>query len=103
MHDPSMANAVATARIKGGEAAAKIRMLQGRRLKLDTAAGVVRFASGVIQDTLAGTIDADLAKVVLYGCGIQLRAVEQAKAADVERALAEVKALVAEARMRGRA
>jgi hypothetical protein len=98
MHDPAMAGAVATARVKGGQVAARLRLLQGKRLRLDTAAGVARFTSGVIQDTLAGTIEPDLAKVVLYGCSIQLKAAEMIEKSEVERRLAEVEKLLAQRR-----
>jgi hypothetical protein len=65
MHAPDQAEKVAAARVKGGTAAAKIRLLQGRRLKLDTPAALVRFTSGIVQDTLAGTVEVDVARTVL--------------------------------------
>lgn len=98
MHDPAMAGQVAAARVKGGSAAAKLRMLQGKRLRLDTAAGVARFTSGVIQDCLAGTVEIDMARVVLYGCGIQLKAVEMIEQADGRKLLEQVGELARQAR-----
>jgi hypothetical protein len=35
MHAPDMAEKVAAARIKGGSAAARLRLVQGKRLRLD--------------------------------------------------------------------
>ena len=101
-HDPSMASMVASARQRGGTAAAKLRMLQGRRLRLDSPSALVKFTGGLLQDALAGTVDIDTARTIGYLVSVQLKAIEQARAADVDQALAEVRTLVAEARMRGR-
>jgi hypothetical protein len=100
MHDPSMAAAVATARIKGGTMAAKVRMLEGKRLKLDSPTAVVKFTSSVVQDCLAGTIEVEVARTTLYGLGILLKAQEQARNSDIEAALQEVRALTEQARRR---
>ena len=67
--------------------ATKLRSLRGKRVKLDTAAGLVRFTAGVVQDALDGRLDADIARVVLYGVSIQRTLVETA---DHERRLAEL-------------
>jgi len=97
-----MASMVASARQRGGTAAAKLRMLQGRRLRLDSPSALVKFTGGLLQDALAGTVDIDTARTIGYLVSVQLKAIEQARAADVDQALAEVRTLVAEARMRGR-
>jgi len=97
-----MADAVAAARRRGGTAAARLRVLEGKRLRLDSPAAVVKFTSGVVQDCLAGTIEVEIARTTLYGIGILLKAQEQARASDIEAMLAEVRKLTAEARMRGR-
>ena len=99
-HDPAMAAMVKAAQLKGGTAAAKLRMLQGKRLRLDSPAAVVKFTSNVVQDCLAGTIEVEIARTTLYGIAILLKSIEQARASDVETALADVKRLVAEARRR---
>ena len=101
MHAPDMAEKIAAARMKGGSVAAKLRMLQGRRLRLDSPAALVKFTGGLLQDALAGTVDADIARTVLYGVSVQLKAVELTQRADVEQMLAEVRQLTAEARRRG--
>ena len=87
MHDPEKAAAVAAARARGGTVAAKLRVLQGKRLRLDTAAALVRFTADVVQDTLAGTVEPDVARTVLYGVSIQRQLVE---VADHERRLAKL-------------
>jgi len=80
--------------------AAKLRILEGKRLRLDSPAAEVKFTSNVVQDCLGGTVDVDVARTTLYGLGILLKAVEQARQSDVETMLAEVRQLVAEARRR---
>ena len=100
-HTPELADKVAAARRRGGTMAAKLRILEGKRLRLDSPAAVVKFTSSVVQDCLAGTVDVDVARTTFYGLGILLKAQEQARASDVETMLAEVKALTAEASRRG--
>jgi hypothetical protein len=100
MHAPDMAEKIAAARMKGGAAAAKLRVLQGKRLRLDSPAALVKFTGNLLQDALAGTVDPDTARTVLYGVSVQLKAVELSQRSDVEQALAEVRRLVDEARRR---
>jgi hypothetical protein len=87
MHDPEKAAAIAAARARGGTVAAKLRILQGKRARLDTAQALVKFTAGVVQDTLAGTVEPDVARAVLYGISIQKSLVE---VADLERQVAEL-------------
>jgi len=100
MHDPELADKVSAARVRGGTAAAKLRLLQGRRLRLDTPAALVRFTGGLLQDALAGTVDIDTARTIGYLVSVQLKAIEQARQSDVEQMLTEVRTLVAEAKRR---
>jgi hypothetical protein len=100
MHAPDLAEKVAAARARGGTMAAKVRLLEGRRLRLDSPAALVKFTGNLLQDALAGTVDPDTARTVLYGVSVQLKAVELTQRSDVDQALQEVKALVAEARRR---
>ena len=100
-HAEDLRAKVEAARRQGGTAAPKLRILTGRRLRLDSPAAVVRFTSGVIQDCLGGMVEVEVARTVLYGLSVQLKAIELAQRADVEQALAEVRLLVAEARRRG--
>jgi hypothetical protein len=87
MHDPEKAAAIAAARARGGTVAAKLRILQGKRARLDTAQALVKFTAGVVQDTLAGTVEPDVARAVLYGISIQKSLVE---VADLERQVADL-------------
>ena len=88
-HDPTRSADAQAARMKGATNAAKMRSLKGKRWKLDTAAGLVRFTSGLMQDTLAGTVEPDTARVVFYGVSIQRQLIEvaelEAKVAELER------------------
>ena len=97
-HDPSMAAMVKAAQIKGGTAAAKLRLLQGKRLRLDSPAALARFMSGLIQDVMAGTLDVDTAKVVVYAVSVQRQVVEHAEKAELEKRLVEVERLLAQRR-----
>jgi hypothetical protein len=81
-HDPRQAEAAARARAAGAAKGGRLRALRERRAKLDTAAALLRFNAGVIQDTLAGTLPPDVARAVLYGVSIQRQLVE---AGDLER------------------
>ena len=90
MHNPERAAAVAAARARGGTVAAKLRILQGKRERLDTPKALVRFVANVIQDALAGTVEPDVARVVLYGISIQRALIE---AADLEPLVRELEAL----------
>ena len=101
-HAPDMVEKIAAARMRGGTAAAKLRVLQGRRLRLDSPSALVKFTGGLLQDALAGTVDVDTARTIGYLVSVQLKAIEQARASDVDQALAEVRQRTAEARMRGR-
>ena len=98
-HDPTMAAMVNAARMKGGTAAAKLRLLQGRRLRLDTPAALAKFMSNVIQDVMAGTLDIDVAKVVVYAVSVQRQVVEYAEKAEIEKRLVEVERLLAQRRL----
>lgn len=92
MHDPTKAAAVAEARRRGGTVAMKLRVLQGKRDRLDTPKALVWFVSNVVQDTLAGTVQPDVARAVLYGVSIQRALIDasgtEARLAEVERLLA---------------
>jgi hypothetical protein len=97
MHDPEKAAAVAAARARGGTVAAKLRILQGKRERLDTPKALVKFVANVVQDTLAGSCEPDIARVVLYGISIQKALIETA---DLEQQVRELEALQAARRAR---
>jgi hypothetical protein len=89
-HDPELRDKVQAARRRGGTVAMKLRHLQGRRLRLDTAPALVRFTSHIVQDVVAGTLDPDVARTALYGVSIQRALIETA---DLQRQVAELEAL----------
>jgi hypothetical protein len=97
-HSPDLAETIRNARRRGGTAAAKIRMLQGRRLRLDTPAALVKFTADLCQDTLSGQVDPNVSRAVSYAIANQLKALELAEASEVRRLLAEVERLTRQAR-----
>jgi hypothetical protein len=102
-HHPDRQEIAAAARSNGAVKANKLRSLEGRRRKLDTPRAVVAFLSNLVYDVAEGRRDVEVAKVIAYTVNVQLKAIDSSRQSDVEQALQEVKALVAEARMRGRA
>jgi hypothetical protein len=91
VHDPDRRELAREARAKGARRANRLRSIRGKRAKLDTAVGLVRFTSGVIHDALEGELDKDLARVVLYGVSIQRQLVETG---ELEKRLAALEAAV---------
>jgi hypothetical protein len=59
---------------------------------LESAGSLSRFMSGLIQDVLDGTLDADRARAVVYAVSVQRQLVE---AHALERRVAAVEALLA--------
>ncbi len=92
-HTPELAAQVDAARRRGGTTAMRLRVLQGKRQKLDTPRALVKFVSDVAQDTLAGTIEPDVARAALYAVSIQRVLIE---AAGTESRLAAVERLLAQ-------
>jgi hypothetical protein len=89
VHDPELKDKVTAARRRGGSTAMKLKLLEGKRLKLDTPAALVRFNAGLIQDTLAATVDPGVSRAVSYAIANQLRLLETA---DLETRLAALEA-----------
>jgi hypothetical protein len=87
VHDAELAEQVEAARRRGGTMAAKLRVLQGKRQRLDTPRALVRFVSDLLQDTLAGSVDPKVANAVINGVNAQRALVEMS---DLERRLAEL-------------
>jgi len=87
VHDPRQAEAAARARAAGASKGGTLRALNGRRRRLDTAAALVTFTAAVVQDVLAGTVEPDVARAVLYGISIQRQLVE---VAELERKLTDL-------------
>ncbi len=94
-HDPERTQERQAARAKGSLRAGQMRKLRGKRARLDTVPGLVRFVAQVIQDALDGTIDVGAARMALYGASIQKQLLETS---DLERRIATL-----EQRLVGRA
>jgi hypothetical protein len=93
MHAPDMANKIAAARMRGGEAAAKLRLLQGRRLRLEHQGRLARFLSDLAEDTLAGSVSPDVCRAVVSACSTLRQVVETA---ELERRLEALEARLAQ-------
>jgi hypothetical protein len=99
-HDPANAERMKQARAEGASKGGKVRAIQGRRRRLDSPSAVVAFLSNLVYDVAEGRQDADTAKTLSYALSVQLKAIDLSRQIDVEQALQEVRALVAEARRR---
>jgi hypothetical protein len=92
-HDPELRDKVQAARRRGGTVAMKLRHLQGRRQRLDSARALVKFLGDLAQDALAGTVAPDVARTVAYCVSIQKGLIESA---EIERRLARLEARYAD-------
>lgn len=92
-HDPERQEAAREARARGAAAAGKVRSLEGRRRRLETAGALTRFMSELIQDLLAGKVDADTGRAVVYAVSVQRQLIEKSELAqrliEVEKLLAQ--------------
>ncbi len=70
-HDPARQGQAQAARRKGAQRAGTLRTIRRKRARLDTPAALVRFTATLIQDTLEGVVEPDVARVCLYGLSIQ--------------------------------
>jgi len=70
-HDKTRRAAAQAARAKGATVSNKLRALEGRRRRLDSAPQLVEFTSGIVQDVLSGSVTVDVGRAVLYGVSIQ--------------------------------
>jgi len=96
-HTPELRPQIEAARRRGGTVAMKLRVLQGKRERLDTPKALIRFVADLAQDCLAGTVPPDVARVALYAISIQRQLIE---ASSLEGRLAEVERLLATIRVR---
>lgn len=78
-HDPDRLEQRTAARAKGGAVASKLRMLRGRRARLDTVAGLVPFTASLLHDVLEGRVSTDIGRTVFYGLSIQVKHIELAQ------------------------
>lgn len=91
-HDPQYADAAEAARRKGGTTAMKLKLLQGRRARLDTARSLTRFLGDVMLDLLAGKVEVDVARTLAQCCSVQKGLIE---VAELERQVGELERLQA--------
>src|SRR5215213_1427695 len=91
-HDPEYADRAEAARRKGGTTAMRLKLLQGRRARLDTARSLTRFLSDVMVDLLAGRVEVDVARTLAYCASVQKGLVETA---ELEKQVAELERLQA--------
>jgi hypothetical protein len=78
-HDPQYAAAAEAARRKGGTTAMKLKVLQGRRQRLDTPRALTRFLGDVMLDLLAGKVEVDVARTLAYCASVQKGLIEVAE------------------------
>jgi hypothetical protein len=81
-HAPDLAGKVEAARKRGGTTAMKLKILRGRRAKLDTPRALVRFLADLAQDVLAGTVEPDVGRVVGYLINTQRQLIEASDLAE---------------------
>ncbi len=84
VHAPEYAEAVQAARVRGGRAAGQLRSIAGRRPKLDDAAGLVRFNAGLVNRLLAGELEVDTVRCLVYALNLQRQLIESS---DLEKRL----------------
>jgi hypothetical protein len=82
-HDPDREHERLVARAKGG----RLKALKGRRLKLDDAAGLLRFNADLVHRLLEGDLEADVVRVVVNALNLQRQLIE---AGDIERRLGDL-------------
>jgi hypothetical protein len=76
VHDPELAERVQAARRKGGTVAMKLRLLQGRRQRLDTPKKLLAFCSDLALDTLSGSIEPNVSRATAYAVSLQIKLIE---------------------------
>ena len=79
VHDPATAAEVQAARVRGARKAGQIRLLRGRRRKLEGAGNLARFLSELIEDVLAGRVDVDVARTATYAASVLRGVIDSAE------------------------
>jgi hypothetical protein len=75
-HDPEMAPKIEEARPRGGTTTMRLRGLEGRWQRLDTAPKLVRFVSDSMLDLLSGTVLPEIGRAVIYAARLQRQLLE---------------------------
>jgi hypothetical protein len=89
VHDPELADKVQAARRRGGTVSMQLKLLQGRRRRLDSPKKLLAFVSDLALDTLSGSIEPDVSRATAYAVSLQIKLIEQA---DLEQRLAALEA-----------
>ncbi len=89
VHDPELAEKVAEARRRGGTTAMKLKLLAGKRQRLDTPHKLLTFVSDLALDTLSGSIDPNVSRATAYAVSLQMKLLETA---EIERRLSDLEA-----------
>lgn len=76
VHAPEYAEAVQADRIRSGRTAGQLRAIQGRRPKLDDAAGLVTFNATLVHRLLAGELELDVVRTAVYALNLQRALIE---------------------------
>jgi uncharacterized coiled-coil protein SlyX len=93
VHDPELADRVAEARRRGGTTAMKLKLLAGKRQRLDTPRKLLAFVSDLALDTLSGSIEPDVSRATAYAVSLQMKLLETA---EIERRLGELEERLAQ-------
>ena len=88
-HDPANAERMRDARTRGASRGGKLKAIHGRRPRLDDAAGLLRFNAELINRLLAGELEVDVVRCVVYALSLQKSLVE---ASNLEKRLAALEA-----------
>jgi hypothetical protein len=76
VHDPELADKVQAARRRGGTVSMKLKLLQGRRQRLDSPKKLLAFCSDLALDTLSGSIQPDVSRAVAGALSLQVKLLE---------------------------
>jgi hypothetical protein len=75
-HDPSRAAEVQAARSRGARASNHLRSILGRVVRLDTAAGLIRFNETLVRRLMAGELEPDTVRTAVSALSLQRLLIE---------------------------
>lgn len=86
-HDETERERGREARAAGARTSNKLRMIRGRRARLDTPAQLLRFVADLAHSVVAGDLSPDVVRAAVYALSLQRQLVE---AVDLEKRVAEL-------------
>jgi hypothetical protein len=95
VHDPELADKVQAARRRGGTVSMKLKLMQGRRQRLDSPKKLLAFCSDLALDTLSGSVEPDVSRATAYALSLQIKLLEMH---DLEHRLADLEAAAGQQR-----